>query len=82
MPKQLYDKEQILDDCLAVFARHGYEKTSTGMLAEAAGISRALIFHHFNSKKELYLSLLAGALKREVLKSALIACSSKEIFLR
>ena len=28
------------------------------MLAEAAGISRALIFHHFKSKKGLYLSLL------------------------
>ena len=58
MPTQLYDKEQILDDCLAVFAQHGYEKTSTGMLAKAAGISRTLIFHHFKSKKELYLSLL------------------------
>ncbi|AOY74624.1 TetR/AcrR family transcriptional regulator [Clostridium formicaceticum] len=58
MPTKLYDKEQILNDCLAVFARHGYEKTSTVMLAEAAGISRALIFHHFKSKKELYLSLL------------------------
>lgn len=58
MPAKLYDKEQILDACLAVFARHGYEKTSTVMLAEAAGISRSLIFHHFKSKKDLYLSLL------------------------
>ncbi len=58
MPKKIYDKEEILDACLSVFARHGYEKTSTGMLAEASGISRALIFHHFKSKKELYLSLI------------------------
>lgn len=58
MPTKIYDKEQILDDCLAVFARHGYEKTSTVMLAETAGISRSLIFHHFKNKKELYLSLL------------------------
>ncbi len=58
MPTKLYDKEQILDDCLAVFASNGYEKTSTVMLAKAAGISRSLIFHHFKSKKELYLSLL------------------------
>lgn len=58
MPLQLYDKEQILDACLAVFARHGYKNTSTGMLAEAAGVSKALIFHHFKSKKELYLSVL------------------------
>ncbi|KKB72517.1 MULTISPECIES: TetR/AcrR family transcriptional regulator [Bacillus] len=58
MPLQLYDKEQIFDACLAVFARRGYSKTSTGMLAEAAGVSKALIFHHFKSKKDLYLSLL------------------------
>ena len=58
MPKKLYDKEEILDTCLSVFAEQGYDKTSTTMLAEASGISRALIFHHFKSKKDLYLSLL------------------------
>ncbi|MDR6224383.1 TetR/AcrR family transcriptional regulator [Desmospora profundinema] len=64
MPLQLYKKEKILDACLAVFARHGYEKTSTAMLAEAAGISKALIFHHFKSKHELYLSILDRCVKK------------------
>ncbi|CDQ20072.1 DNA-binding transcriptional regulator, AcrR family [Halobacillus karajensis] len=58
MPLQLYDKEKILEAFLVIFARHGYEKTSTGMLAEAAGISKPLVFHHFKSKKALYLSVL------------------------
>lgn len=58
MPLQLYDKEKILDACFNVFARNGYANTSTTMLAEAAGISKALIFHHFKSKKNLYLSVL------------------------
>lgn len=58
LPLHLYDKEQILDACLTVFARYGYENTSTAMLAEAAGVSKALLFHHFKSKKELYLSVL------------------------
>ncbi|UUZ92244.1 TetR/AcrR family transcriptional regulator [Paenibacillus sp. P25] len=58
MPLQLYEREQVLEACLTVFARHGYTGTSTGMLAEAAGISKALIFHHFKSKKHLYFSLL------------------------
>ncbi|MFD7523084.1 TetR/AcrR family transcriptional regulator [Paenibacillus chitinolyticus] len=58
MPIQLYERKEILEACLSVFARHGYKDTSTGMLAEAAGISKALIFHHFKSKKTLYLSLL------------------------
>lgn len=64
MPLQLYEKEQILDACLAVFAHHGYEKTSTAMLAEAAGISKALIFHHFKSKKELYFCVLDRCIEK------------------
>lgn len=58
MPLQLYDKDKILDACFNVFARYGYASTSTTMLAEAAGISKALIFHHFRNKKDLYLSVL------------------------
>lgn len=58
MPLQLYEKQKILDICFAVFVRQGYSKTSTAMLAEAAGISKALIFHHFKSKKKLYISIL------------------------
>ncbi|MFB6365187.1 TetR/AcrR family transcriptional regulator [Paenibacillus elgii] len=58
LPIQLYERENILKACLSVFARHGYKNTSTEMLAEAAGISKALIFHHFTSKKKLYFSLL------------------------
>lgn len=64
MPLQLYDKEQILDACLAVFARHGYKNTSTVMLAEAASISKSLIFHHFKNKKELYLSVLDRCIEK------------------
>lgn len=54
----IYDKERILDACLSVFAQYGYEHTSTAALAKAAGVSKALVFHHFSSKKELYLSVL------------------------
>jgi AcrR family transcriptional regulator len=64
MPLQLYDKEKILDACFDVFSRYGYANTSTTMLAEAAGISKALIFHHFKSKKELYLSVLDRCIEK------------------
>lgn len=64
MPAKLYDKDQILEICLHVFARHGYEKTSTVMLAKAAGVSRALLFHHFRNKKELYLEVVDRSLEK------------------
>jgi AcrR family transcriptional regulator len=47
-----------MESCLSVFARYGYANASTEKLAEAAGISKALIFHHFGSKKKLYFDLL------------------------
>ncbi len=64
MPLQLYDKEKILDACFNVFARYGYANTSTTMLAEAAGISKALIFHHFKNKKGLYLNVLDRCIEK------------------
>ena len=54
MPLKLYEKEEILDACFHVFAHYGYAKTSTAMLAEAAGISKALLLHHFKNKKKLF----------------------------
>lgn len=58
MPLQLYEKDQILESCFDVYVHHGYMNTSTAMLAEAAGISKALIFHHFKSKKDLYIEIV------------------------
>lgn len=64
MALQQYDKEEILDTCFDVFAKHGYANTSTSMLAEEAGISKALIFHHFESKKKLYLNILDRCIEK------------------
>jgi AcrR family transcriptional regulator len=58
MPLKLYEKEKILDSCFEIFVRNGYTKTTTAMLAEAAGISKSLLFHHFKSKKKTYISVL------------------------
>ncbi|MBI9013093.1 MAG: TetR/AcrR family transcriptional regulator [Clostridiales bacterium] len=58
MPLQLYEKEEILDSCFKIFVKKGYSKTTTAMLSEAAGVSKALLFHHFKSKKKIYISVL------------------------
>jgi AcrR family transcriptional regulator len=48
----------ILDAALEVFSRHGYNGASIDEIANAAGISKALIYEHFPSKKDLHVSLM------------------------
>lgn len=47
--------ERIFQAAKEQFALHGYHQTSTNLIAEHADVSKALIFHHFKSKKKLYL---------------------------
>jgi AcrR family transcriptional regulator len=48
----------ILDAALAVFSARGYHQSSIDDIAREAGISKALIYEHFDSKQGLYGDLL------------------------
>ena len=50
-------KQAVIEAALTAFGRGGYKKTSVSDIAGAAGISKAMVFHYFGSKKELYLHL-------------------------
>lgn len=56
-------KEAIINSALAEFASKGYEEASTIIIAKNAGISKGLMFHYVNSKKDLFLYLYDYALK-------------------
>ena len=51
-------RQQILDVASAMFARKGYQGTTTREIAEQAGINEALLFRHFPSKENLYWTLI------------------------
>src|SRR5918997_4578595 len=51
-------REQLLDVALDVFARSGYHDTSMNDIADAAGVTKPVLYQHFESKRELYLELL------------------------
>src|SRR6478609_5985052 len=51
-------REQLLDVALEVFARSGYHDTSMNDVAEAAGVTKPVLYQHFESKRELYQALL------------------------
>ena len=44
----------IVKAVLPVFARQGFANTTTRELAEAAGVSEALLYKHFPSKDSIY----------------------------
>lgn len=46
--------QEILEKGSALFAQKGYDGTSMRDIAKAAGVSKALLYHHFASKDELY----------------------------
>ena len=51
-------RETILDAALEEFALNGFHETSLEGVADRAGISKALIYEHFDSKRELHSALL------------------------
>lgn len=51
-------RQVILDAALDAFAGGGFSETSLEAVASRAGVSKALIYEHFGSKRELYQALL------------------------
>ena len=47
-------KERTLTAAWEVFARFGYEKASVQDIAEAAGVSKSVVFKYYESKENLY----------------------------
>ncbi len=57
-------REQLLDVALGVFAREGFHGASMNEVADAAGVTKPVLYQHFSSKRELYLALLDEAGQR------------------
>ncbi len=57
MPKD-QRRVQLLDAANDVFTTRGYHASAMDDIAEAAGVSKPVLYQHFSSKLELYLALL------------------------
>jgi AcrR family transcriptional regulator len=51
-------RRQLLDVAIEVFATHGFHRTSMDEIADAAGVTKPVLYQHFSSKRQLYLELL------------------------
>ncbi|MBA0053926.1 TetR/AcrR family transcriptional regulator [Streptomyces sp. AJS327] len=57
MPREVRE-QQMLDAATAGFARHGYQSASMDDIAEAAGVSKPLVYLYLKSKEELFLACI------------------------
>ncbi len=57
-----YDREQMLVGAVAVFNEQGYDATSVAALTERLGLSKAALYHHFDSKEQVLDASLERAL--------------------
>jgi TetR/AcrR family transcriptional regulator len=58
MTETIPGKEKILETALVEFADKGYEGARVDRIAIEAGVNKALIYYHFKSKEELYVSTI------------------------
>jgi len=57
-------RDKILDVAEVLFARRGFAAVGMRELAEASGLRKSSLFHHFDSKSQLYFEVLGRVLER------------------
>src|SRR5881275_2259278 len=66
----------ILDAALEVFGARGFHGASIDEIAQTGGISKALIYEHFPSKRDLHVSLLERHVQEIFMRLAAAAATS------
>jgi len=68
MPKKRLKQEerrsQIIRVAIDLFATRGFKGTTTRAIAEAAGVSEAIIFRHFATKEDLYDAIITHTVEK------------------
>ena len=75
-------RRQLLDVALRVFADQGFYVTSMSDIADAAGVTKPVLYQHFTSKRDLYAELLrdvGNQLQEAITKAVAAATTGREM---
>ena len=67
-------QSRVIDAALELFAEHGVSGTSLQMIADAIGVTKAAVYHQYNTKDEIVLAVAEVVLTR--LESAVTAAEA------
>ena len=70
-------RDRILDAAMAVFRGHGFRRSSIEQAAEAAGLTRQALYHHFKSKAALFRAVIER-LHENALAAEIAAANARE----
>ncbi|SOC55645.1 TetR/AcrR family transcriptional regulator [Ornithinimicrobium cerasi] len=65
----------LLEAALAAFSEHGYHATAMDDIADRAGVSKPVLYQHFDSKLDLYVAL-AERVRDDVVDTVRVALAS------
>jgi len=71
-------RRQLLEVALRLFATKGYTATTMDDIADAAGVTKPLLYQHFDSKRALYVELVdtVATTMRQAIESATAAATT------
>ena len=75
-------RDAILTAGYRVFSANSYRKSPMQQIADEAGISKSLLFHYFENKKELYLYLWEAACEYAVAQMTEAGCYEETDFFK
>jgi TetR/AcrR family transcriptional regulator len=58
-------RQNLIETAIDLFSRKGFSGTTTKEIAAAAGVTEAIVFRHFATKKDLYTAILEHRLMGE-----------------
>jgi AcrR family transcriptional regulator len=68
-------QSRVIEAALVLFAEHGIGGTSLQMIADAIGVTKAAVYHQYNTKDEIVLAVAEVVLSR--LEAAVIAAEAE-----
>ncbi|KAB2815084.1 TetR/AcrR family transcriptional regulator [Phaeocystidibacter marisrubri] len=57
-------RKAILDAAFPLFSKHGFDKTSMATIAKEAGVSKGLIYHHFDNKVDVLIAVFDNLMEQ------------------